>query len=94
MPTPRRASRRWCPTRSRSDHGRQNLGWCDSGALTDTPAGACVYAPTGGEGWSSGDATAIDQTGTLRMRWKEPSADRPLLGDYNDVIVIALEVRS
>ena len=77
-----------------TDQGRQDLGWCDAGALTDSPAGSCVYAPTGGEGWSSGEATAIDQTGTLRMRWDAPEADQPLLGAYNDVIVIALEVRS
>ena len=45
-------------------------------------------------GWSSGDETAIDQTGTVRLRWEENKSGAPLLGDYRDTIVIELEVRS
>lgn len=78
-----------------TDHGRQDLGWCDSRALGRTPAGACPYAAgAAGGGWSSGDAVAIDQTGRLRVRWRENRSERALLGAYGDVIVIELEVRS
>lgn len=79
----------------RTDDGFQDLGWCDAAALTEGAATGCGYAPgSPGRGWSSGDATAIDQTGTVRLRWDEKTTGAPLLGDYRDTIVIELEVRS
>lgn len=78
-----------------TDAGRQDLGWCDAAALTDIAAGSCVYAPTSASnGWSSGDATAIRQAGTVKLRWSDAPSEAPLLGDYSDIIVIELEVRS
>ncbi|GAA0647704.1 hypothetical protein [Brevundimonas lenta] len=78
-----------------TDMGRQDLGWCEAAALTDTPDSACIYAPTAAErGWSSGEATAIGQRGSLRLRWTENQSERPLLGAYQDTVVIELEVRS
>ena len=61
--------------------------------LTEGGAGGCVYGA--GEGWSSGDDTAINRRGALRLRWDgQAKADTPALGRYNDTIVIELEVRS
>ena len=78
-----------------TDQGRQDLGWCDSRALGQALSGACPYAASApGGGWSSGDAVAIDQTGRLSVRWRQNESERPLLGAYDDVIVIELEVRS
>ena len=78
-----------------TDAGPQELGWCDAAALTDAGAGGCDFSPSSGDhGWSSGEATAINQTGALRLRWTEAAADAPRLGDYRDTIVIELEVRS
>lgn len=78
-----------------TDGGVQNLGWCDAAALTDAAATGCEYAPgSAARGWSSGDATAINQTGSVRLRWDEKTTGAPLLGDYRDTIVIELEVRS
>lgn len=78
-----------------TDAGRQDLGWCDAAALTNTAAAGCVFSPAAASrGWSSGDATAIDQTGALRLRWEEKTSGAPLLGAYRDTIIIELEVRS
>ncbi len=79
----------------RTDEGLQDLGWCDAAALTDSAKSVCGYAPgAAGGGWSSGDATAINQTGAVRLRWQDNADGAPLLGDYRDTIVIELEVRS
>ena len=78
-----------------TDAGRQNLGWCESASLGDEGAGSCAYASRAvGGGWSAGDATAIEQSGSIQMRWDEPEADAPRLGSYSDVIIIELEVRA
>ena len=78
-----------------TDAGRQELGWCDAAALTDNSAGGCEFSPAdASRGWSSGDATAIDQSGSLRLRWDQAASEAPLLGRYRDTIVIELEVRS
>ena len=78
-----------------TDAGRQDLGWCDAAALTDAAVGACAFSPAAAShGWSSGDATAIDQTGAVRLRWQADPEGSPLLGDYQDTITIELEVRS
>ncbi|MBI1405007.1 MAG: hypothetical protein GC145_02650 [Caulobacter sp.] len=75
-----------------TDAGRRNLGWCSSATLTDSAAAGCDFAPSAG--WSSGEATAIRQTGALRVRWTGSANEAPLVGDYRDTIVIELEVRS
>lgn len=78
-----------------TDEGLQDLGWCAAAALTAEVQSGCGYAPgAAGRGWSSGDATAINQTGSVRLRWNETTNGAPLLGDYRDTIVIELEVRS
>lgn len=78
-----------------TDAGRRDLGWCDAAALTETPSGGCPYgAGAAGQGWSSGDHTAIGRTGSLRLRWDEPQQGEAVAGRYGDVIVIELEVRS
>lgn len=79
-----------------TDAGRQDLGWCDAAALGEAPAGICAYGASNPQGgWSSGDATAINQKGSLRLRWRQQNkSDAPLLGVYRDTIVIQLEVRS
>jgi hypothetical protein len=78
-----------------TDSGRQDLGWCEAAQLTSDSAGACAFSPAAASrGWSSGDATAIDETGTLRLRWRDNASEAPLLGDYQDTITIELEVRS
>ena len=70
-----------------TDAGQRDLGWCDSASLG--AGGACAFG--GSRGWSSGDDTAIDQDGRLRLRWREGA---PLTGAYRDTITIELEVRS
>lgn len=78
-----------------TDAGRRDLGWCRSEALAGGAADGCAFSAAGAErGWSSEDATAIDQTGTVRLRWREAPADAPLLGSYRDTITIELELRS
>jgi len=76
-----------------TDAGLNPLGWCGADQLTDQPQGACVFGA--GDGWSSGDATAIDRTGTMRLRWNAPGeGDEPVLGRYRDTIVVELAVRA
>jgi hypothetical protein len=79
-----------------TDQGRQDLGWCLSAELAPGASAGCAFgaaAPDGG--WSSGEATAINQTGALRLRWDgQDAADLPRLGIYQDNIIIEVEVRS
>ena len=80
-----------------TDAGRQDLGWCDAAALGPDAAGPCAYsaqAPLGG--WSSGEAVAIRETGSLTLRWdgQRQDASAPRLGAYRDNIIIEVEVRS
>lgn len=78
-----------------TDAGHRDLGWCDAAALTLTSSGVCPYgAGSIGQGWSSGDDTAIGKTGSLRLRWDEPQPGETVAGRYGDIIVIELEVRS
>lgn len=78
-----------------TDAGRQDLGWCDAADLAPGAVSNCEFAPGAASGgWSSGEETAIDRTGALRLRWDEQDEGAPRLGDYRDVIVIELEVRS
>jgi len=76
-----------------TDAGPNILGWCGADQLTDQPHGRCVFGT--GDGWSSGDATAINRTGTMRLRWNAPGeGDEPVLGRYRDTIVVELAVRA
>lgn len=76
-----------------TDAGPNTLGWCGADQLTDQPRGGCIFGT--GDGWSSGDATAIDRTGTMRLRWNAPGkGDDPVLGRYRDTIVVELAVRA
>lgn len=76
-----------------TDAGHQALGWCGADQLSDQQLGSCVFGT--GAGWSSGDATAIDRTGTMKLRWNGPGeAEAPALGRYRDTIVVELSVRS
>lgn len=78
-----------------TDAGRQDLGWCEASALVAQAAEGCAYgasAPLGG--WSSGDATAIRQSGSVTLRWNAPARGQARLGAYQDVIVIEMEVRA
>lgn len=76
-----------------TDSGANALGWCRAEDLLDQAAGACAYGT--GTGWSSGEATAINRNGTMRMRWSAPGeGDSPVLGRYRDTIVVELTVRS
>lgn len=75
-----------------TDEGRHALGWCGADQLSDQ-SGGCVFGT--GAGWSSGDATAIDRTGTMKLRWDGPGeAEAPALGRYRDTIIVELSVRS
>jgi len=75
-----------------TDAGTDALGWCRADQLTDAGEGQCAF---GGKGWSSGDATAIDRTGTLKLRWSAPAnAGVPAAGDYRDTIAINVAVRA
>jgi hypothetical protein len=77
-----------------TDAGLNALGWCRSDQLVDDANGGdCTFGM--GAGWSSGDNTAIDRTGMMRLRWKAPGvSEKPALGRYRDTIVIELTVRS
>lgn len=78
-----------------TDSGRRDLGWCRSSALAGGAADGCAFSASGAKGgWSSDDATAIDQTGTVRLRWRDTPPETPLVGSYSDTIIIALELRS
>ena len=75
-----------------TDSGLSTLGWCGADQLAE-PGGNCAFGS--GEGWSSGDATAINRTGTMHLRWAAPRAAGGLPpGRYRDTIVIELAVRS
>jgi hypothetical protein len=75
-----------------TDTGTDALGWCRANQLTDAAEGQCAF---GGKGWSSGDATAIDRTGTLKLRWSAPAdGGVPPAGDYRDTIAINVAVRA
>ena len=77
-----------------TDQGRQNLGWCDSASLNGS-SGACQFGASSADGgWSSQDAVAIEETGSLKLRWDAPSDGEARLGAYHDTIIIELEVRS
>lgn len=76
-----------------TDRGISALGWCRSDQLSDRSTGGCIYGS--GEGWSSGDATAINRSGTMHLRWNAPAeGEAPVLGKYRDTIVVELSVRS
>lgn len=75
-----------------TDSGMNALGWCQSAQLADGAGAQCPFGP---QGWSSGDATAINRTASLNVRWSAPTErDAPVLGDYRDTIVINVAVRS
>jgi hypothetical protein len=75
-----------------TDAGTSTLGWCRADALTDTAGSSCAF---GAGGWSSGEATAINRTGQLSIRWNAPAAgDAPPLGQYRDTVVIEMAVRA
>ena len=76
-----------------TDSGPNALGWCGAEQLSQPNGNACPFGS--GEGWSSGEATAINRTGTMRLRWSAPAATDALpLGRYRDTIVVELAVRS
>lgn len=76
-----------------TDSGANALGWCGADQLAQPQGASCAFG--GGEGWSSGDATAINRTGTMRLRWAAPAqADALPLGRYRDTIIVELAVRS
>lgn len=76
-----------------TDAGESALGWCGADQLAQPNGGSCAFGS--GEGWSSGDATAINRTGTMRLRWRAPAAAAALpAGRYRDTIVVELAVRS
>jgi hypothetical protein len=76
-----------------TDAGTNALGWCGADQLAAPQGGSCAFGS--GEGWSSGEATAINRTGTMRLRWAAPrEADALPLGRYRDTIVVELAVRS
>ena len=75
-----------------TDSGRNALGWCRSDQLADRNDAACVF---GASGWSSGDATAINRTGSFSVRWSAQSEGQaPALGKYRDTIVVDVAVRA
>lgn len=76
-----------------TDSGANALGWCRADQLSDQQGSGCAFG--GGEGWSSGDATAINRSGTMSLRWNAPGAtDDPALGRYRDTIIVELAVRA
>jgi hypothetical protein len=76
-----------------TDSGTSALGWCGTDQMSKEQGGSCAFAS--GEGWSSGDATAINRTGTMQLRWAAPrGADTLPFGRYRDTIVVELAVRS
>lgn len=75
-----------------TDSGANALGWCGADQLAQPQGGSCAF---GSDGWSSGDATAINRTGTMRLRWNAPgTADALPAGRYRDTIIVELAVRS
>lgn len=76
-----------------TDAGMNALGWCRADQLSDQQGSGCAFG--GGQGWSSGDATAIDRSGKMNLRWKAPGANEdPALGRYRDTITVELAVRA
>lgn len=76
-----------------TDTGVRPLGWCRSEQLTETGSSGCVFGGAG-QGWSSGEDTAIGRKGTMHLRWREQQQDAPAFGRYRDTVTIVLEVRS
>lgn len=79
-----------------TDRGRADLGWCDAADLTrDSSDAGCVFAPASPDrGWSSGEATAMDQRGVMRLRWGGTArSGEALYGRYRDVIIVEVEVK-
>ena len=76
-----------------TDQGARPLGWCTAEQLVDVARAHCPFGF--GSGWSSDHAVAINETGTLGLRWSNPQeAAEPALGRYRDTIVIELSVNS
>lgn len=77
--------------------GAVNAAPCEAAQLTVNAADHCgLYSAVGGEGLSSGDATAIDKAGRLTVSWKarDGSQPRPAAGTFQDTLTIVLGVRS
>lgn len=75
-----------------TDSGANELGWCRADQLADQ-GGSCAFGSR--EGWSSGEATAINRTGAVQLRWAAPTSTGALpLGRYRDTIVVELTVRA
>jgi hypothetical protein len=74
-----------------TDSGTNALGWCGADQLANQ-GGSCAF---GRDGWSSGDATAINRSGMVQLRWAAPGTAGTLpLGRYRDTIVVELAVRA
>src|SRR6218665_3268504 len=69
-----------------TDVGENALGWCGAEQLTQPNGGSCAFGPGGG--WASGDATAINRGGTMRLRWPAPSTNLLPAGRYRDALVV------
>ena len=77
-----------------TDAGTQVLGWCQSDQLSQGGVG-CAFG--GEQKWSSGNDTAINRSGVLRMQWRGSESqpgERPAYGRYRDTIVIEVGARS
>ncbi len=75
-----------------TDSGMNALGWCPSAQLADDAGTQCAF---GAQGWSSGDATAINRTASLNVRWRAPlEGAAPAFGEYRDTIIVDVAVQS
>jgi spore coat protein U-like protein len=66
---------------------------CNADALTAGAGGCAFYGTATGQGLSSGDGVAINQSGSLQFGWTQ-SAKQLVAGSYSDTLTIVVEVRS
>lgn len=75
-----------------TDAGMNALGWCSADKLILGASAGCAF---GAQGWSSGNATAINRMGSLSVRWNAPgNGALPAQGEYRDTITVDVTVRS
>jgi len=66
---------------------------CNADALKAGAGGCAFYGTAAGQGLSSGDGVAINQSGSLQFGWTQ-SAKHLVAGSYSDTLTIVVEVRS
>ena len=63
---------------------------CPASSLSAGSPTCTFYSASASQGLSSGDGVAVDEPGSLTLRWQPPSHARLVAGNYKDTITITV----